>query len=74
MYDGMWGWHWVGMAFFWLIPVAIIGLLAFGIFRWPVKANNKTNETAIDVLEKRYAKGEINEQEFERIKKTLSHA
>jgi len=74
MYDGIWNWHWIGMAFFWLVPVAVIGLLAVGISRWPIKPSNKSNETAIDILEKRYAKGEINEQEFERIKKTLSHA
>jgi uncharacterized membrane protein len=74
MFDGMWGWHWMGMAFFWLAPVVIIGLLALGISRWPIKRNNQADEAAIDILEKLYAKGEINDQEFERRKKALSHA
>jgi putative membrane protein len=73
MFDGMWGWHWLGMAFFWLVPIALIALFVFALSRWTVKSDNRTNETAIDILEKRYAKGEINEQEFERMKKALSH-
>lgn len=74
MFDGMGGWHWFGMTLFWLAPVALIALLAFGFSRWTGKPDNKTDEAAIDILEKRYAKGEINEQEFERMKRAISHA
>ena len=34
-------------------------------------SNNTSTESALDVLKKRYALGEIDEEEFERRKKTL---
>lgn len=73
MFDGAWGWHWIGMATFWLVPIAVVALFAFVISQRTMKSDKK-DETAVDILEKRYARGEINEQEFERMKKSLSHA
>lgn len=35
--------------------------------------NGKQHETAIDILNKRYASGEISKEEFERIKKDISN-
>lgn len=48
-----------------IVLVLIIWLALFLIKR------NKNNETALDMLKKRYAKGEIKKKEFESIKKDI---
>lgn len=52
-----------------LLFLLVIGLAAFFI----IKALNKKNESnsAIDILKKRYAAGEISKEEFDNMKKTL---
>jgi putative membrane protein len=73
-YDGHgWGMGW-GMGWWW-----IIGLIILIAIIWiAVKTMNKNNSTvktngksALDFLKERYAKGEINKQEFEERKKDL---
>ena len=76
MMDWGFGMGWLGfivMGIFWiLIIVAIIFLI-----RWLVVSSRggshsqKSEETAIEILKKRYAKGEINREEFEEIKRDL---
>jgi putative membrane protein len=56
---------------FWV--VVIIGLV---YFVKSIKASGKRNEikpeeTALDILKKRYAKGEISKEEFDRIKQDI---
>ena len=51
--------HGFGMVVWWLIPLLIIGLL-FYLFQ--NKNNNKPS--AQDILDRRYAKGEIDEEEY----------
>ena len=70
----MWEWHGAGMGggfmlIFWLLIILIVVLL--------IKANsnksdsNQQPETPLEILEKRYARGEIDEEEFQRRKKQL---
>jgi len=69
----MWEWHNMGfgggfMWFFWLLIIVAIVML--------VKANGNDvstsqNESALDLLEKRYARGEIDEDEFQHRKQEL---
>jgi putative membrane protein len=59
------GFGWIFMAIFWI-------LLILGIF-YLVKtiaggAKKTETESALDILKKRYAKGEISNEEFEKIK------
>ncbi len=73
MHWGDYGW---GMGFGWLIMVLFWILVIVGIV-YIVKliagAGKKEGreETALDILKKRYAKGEINKEEFEEKKKDL---
>ncbi len=66
-----WGWHWLGMFVFWLIPlVVVIALVAVAVkhlFSGGTRANTGPREDrsrALEVLEERYARGEINREEY----------
>ncbi len=66
-----WGWHWFGMLVFWLIPLLIVIALAAAavkyLFSGGTRPNNGSREDhnpALEVLEERYAKGEINREEY----------
>jgi putative membrane protein len=48
---------------FWII---IIGMLIWFIYYFTSRENkNRTTESPLDILKKRYAKGEISKEEFE---------
>jgi len=73
MYDGYvgcaTGFGWFGMVLFWIF---IILLLIFLLRFYSGHQNDsKKDEKALEVLKKRYAKGEIGKKEFESKKKDL---
>jgi len=76
-------WHWGG---FWIFPmimfVMVIIFLLFVFFgRWSCRPpqwgpgghhrQGGESETALEILKKRYAKGEVTKEEFEQMKKDL---
>jgi putative membrane protein len=66
---GGWGFGWIFMIIFWgLVVVGFIFLI-----RWLIGTAKITRveESALDILKKRYARGEINKEEFEQKKKDL---
>ncbi len=63
---GGWGY---GMGFGWIIPVLFI----FAIFYFINNNSNSNKETPLDILDKKYANGEINEEEYKRKKELLRH-
>ncbi len=67
----MWGWGmgWILMIIFW--GLVVVGLIF--LIRWLVGMSKtvKPEESALDILKKRYARGEINKEEFEQKKKDL---
>ena len=67
------GWFWpIIMFFFW--SAVIVGIVF--LIRWLVLPANKgressQEESALEILKKRYAMGEINKDEYEKMKKDI---
>lgn len=67
---------WFGGGFMWLFWIILLVVIVWAIkqgTQGDSNSDNRTssNESALDILEKRYASGEINEQEFVRKRKQL---
>jgi putative membrane protein len=78
MWPGMMGWGhsmaWPMMIFmllFWGVVLAVIIVLIRWIFFKGGHGVTLITETALDILKKRYAKGEIDKEEFEEKKQVL---
>ncbi|VAX27808.1 hypothetical protein MNBD_IGNAVI01-218 [hydrothermal vent metagenome] len=76
MMNGMFG---GGMWFSWLFWVIIIAVIVWVVIQFNNRNNQPTNftnniekETPLDILKKRYAKGEITKDEYDRMKNDLS--
>jgi putative membrane protein len=64
------GWHWVMWVFFvifWLL--FILGIAT--IIRW-FNTTTTDKESPMEILEKRYTKGEIIKEDFEKMKKEIT--
>jgi putative membrane protein len=75
-----WQWHtwWVFpmfMPIFWIVIIALCLYFIFGRSRakqpW-ISGRGFEDETALDILKKRYAKGEITKDEFEQMKRDIN--
>jgi putative membrane protein len=83
MMGGMdWGWGWMftgglGMLLFWgvviaLLVLAVRGLLSSNSSNTNVSSTRQATEaTPLEILQARYARGEINRQEYETIRHDL---
>ena len=61
------------MPFFWLlILIGIIAVIAGAVQGGSGVSASPSRETALDILRKRYARGEIGKEEFEEKRKGLS--
>jgi len=73
--DGLWGWWLLGVALIALFWGLVIAALVLGI-RWLVRADRRgrydSGDPALDELRARYARGEIDEEEFERRRRFLT--
>jgi mono/diheme cytochrome c family protein/uncharacterized membrane protein len=65
--------HWGGGWIMWLLIVAIIVLVVYLLVRgsWSGGPGPTPHETALDILKKRYARGEITKEQFDEMKKDL---
>ncbi len=70
----MWGHHWMYGGFVWIFWLAVI-IGVFFLIRWLVRSGGPgaqpPKESAMEILKKRYASGEISKEEFEQKKKDL---
>jgi putative membrane protein len=73
------GWHMMpygyGGFFMWILLIGAIILIVFLVTRPSKDKSNepKPNESALDILKKRYARGEITKEEFEQMKQDLNN-
>ena len=58
-----------GMGFGWIVPLLFI----FALFYFINSNNNNDKESAQDILDRKYANGEIDEEEYKRKKEQLKH-
>ena len=74
-YGSTWGMHTFGggilMFLFWGLIIGGIALLVAGLARQGTQ-RGKRGESPLDILKRRYASGEIDREEFERMKELLS--
>lgn len=70
---GDYGWGWgMGFGWFFIICFAIIAVAGIILITKKLTAvEKKEEETAVDILKERYAKGEISKEYFDRIKKDI---
>lgn len=72
-------WHdmgWGGMWFGWLFWIIILIVVIWIVVRFAGGGQSRqlppaSHETPLDILKKRYAKGEINKEQYEQMKKDL---
>jgi len=74
------GWMWggtgigmvVGMLFWVLLIVGAVLLVIWAVQRFTAGGGAKVEESALDILNKRYARGEIDRDEYDEKKKAIS--
>ncbi|WP_020602029.1 SHOCT domain-containing protein [Spirosoma spitsbergense] len=62
-----WGMGW-GM---WFIPILVILVVFFFVRNYRQTSNGRNTETPIELAKKQYARGKINKEQFEQMKKDL---
>ena len=73
-----WGFDmgWGGMVFQFFLWIAVVGLALWAIIRFSSVGNSDADqeggESAMDILRQRYARGEIDREEFEEKKRDLA--
>ncbi len=70
------GYYGMGGGFMWLFPLIGLGIFLYVIYMIFSRTNINNNfggngESALEVLKKRYARGDVTKEEFEEMKKNL---
>ncbi len=66
------GFNWLGTVIQILLFVVFLGLIAFGVYYVISGRTLKPSGGSLEIVKERYAKGEITEEEYNRMKKELS--
>jgi len=70
----MMGYGGYGGMLMWLVLIILAGVIIYFVFSQSKKSGNSidsTRESPMDILKKRYAKGEISKEEFDRLKSEI---
>lgn len=65
---GSWEFHWIWMVVFWLV---VIGLVAWAVARFAPADRNRRDPSAREILDQRYARGELDHEEYIRRRREL---
>lgn len=71
-HDHMFGGMWLGWIFWLVVLVLIVWFIFNQIYKNKKDSSTPVQETALDILKKRYAKGEITKEQFEQMIKDLN--
>ena len=75
MMDGFGGHGWgMGMGWWWIISIVVLVAIIWPLYQRFNQNNNvpgESGKSALDILKERYARGEINKQEFEERKRDI---
>lgn len=71
----MHGYYGGGFMWLWLLLIILVAILIFMLLfkKSDSIQSNRSEKSALDILEKRFARGEISEDEFKSMKKTLEN-
>ncbi len=67
MYEG----HWFGGGFMWVFWIVLIVLILWGARAYTGRNDSTQQQSALDILKARYARGEITQKEYETTKRDL---
>ena len=76
---GMGGGLGLGMGFGWIIPIVVIGLVVWAIVAFARSrsggpgAEGAVADRSLAILKERYAKGELDSETYQRMRKDLEH-
>lgn len=62
----------IGMALFWILVVVALALLLRNLWRRSPGSQRPPPKTSLEILEERYARGEIDKKEFEEKRRALT--
>lgn len=73
-WNTMAGYGWLGMSMMVLFWVAVIALVIWAVRTFATPRNAMTELDALEIVQRRYARGEINHEEFEQLREALRSA
>jgi len=70
---GGWGWGmgfgWIFMVLFWAL--IILGIVALARWLFVAGGSGRSGQRPLDILKERYARGEINREQYEQMRRDL---
>lgn len=66
-WSGMWGFGWIYMLFFWALIILAVAALA----RWLFAGADSTSRRALEILQERYARGEIDADQYAQMRRKV---
>jgi putative membrane protein len=70
---GWWGmgFGWISMILFWGLVILAIAALAKWLMHQPPSGGSPRDKTPLEILQERYARGEIEREEYEQMRQDL---